>query len=63
MLAWRDLDLAGRAVRARGIGLQLAGWLRGPLTSFMWLPMLAFEVPLGLRLLTGGVACPPLLAK
>jgi len=30
----------------------------GPITSLMWLPMLAFEVPLGLWLLTRGVAAP-----
>ena len=38
--------------------LQLAGWLRGPITSLMWLPMAAFEVPLGLWLLVRGVAPP-----
>jgi len=38
--------------------LQLAGWLRGPVTSLVWLPMLAFEVPLGLWLLVRGVAAP-----
>jgi hypothetical protein len=36
--------------------LQLSGWLTGPITSFMWLPMLAFEVPLALWLLIKGVA-------
>ena len=36
--------------------LQLAGWLHGPITSLVWLPMLAFEVPLGLWLLVRGVA-------
>ena len=63
MLAWRDLDLAGRVVRARGIGLQTAGWLRGPLASFMWPPMLAFEARLGPWFLTRGVACSPVLAE
>lgn len=36
--------------------LQLAGFLSGPVTSFMWLPMLAFEVPLALWLIVKGVA-------
>ena len=38
--------------------LQLVGILRGPITQLMWLPMLAFEVPLALWLLTKGVAMP-----
>ena len=37
---------------------QLAGFLHGPLTSYIWLPMLAFEVPLALWLLIKGVAGP-----
>jgi hypothetical protein len=36
--------------------LQLVGWASGPITSFMWLPMLAFEVPLALWLIVKGVA-------
>jgi hypothetical protein len=39
--------------------LQLAGILRGPITEAVWLPMLAFEVPLGLWLIVKGVAMPP----
>ena len=38
--------------------LQLAGFITGPLTQYVWLPMLAFEVPLGLWLLVKGVATP-----
>ncbi len=38
--------------------LQLAGLLGGPLTSFMWLPMLVFEVALALWLIIKGVAGP-----
>jgi hypothetical protein len=29
--------------------------LRGPVTQLMWLPMAAFEIPLGLWLLIKGV--------
>lgn len=36
----------------------LAGFLKGPVTSFMWLPMLVFEVVLALWLLIKGVAMP-----
>ena len=35
---------------------QLAGFLKGPLTEFMWMPMLVFEVALALWLLIKGVA-------
>ena len=35
--------------------LQLAGFLKGPVTSYVWIPMLAFEVPLGFWLLIKGV--------
>lgn len=35
--------------------LQLAGMLGGPVTSFMWLPMLVFEVALALWLIVKGV--------
>ena len=36
--------------------LQLAGFLRGPITSLVWLPMHAFEAPLGFWLIVKGVA-------
>jgi hypothetical protein len=41
-----------------GLPLQLAGFLRGPVTSLMWLPMLAFEAPLALCLPMKGVPMP-----
>ncbi|RPJ81100.1 MAG: DUF4386 domain-containing protein [Acidobacteria bacterium] len=56
-LAW--LGVVASAVLVVGLPLQLAGWLHGPIMSAMWLPMLAFEVPLGLWLLTRGVAANP----
>ncbi|MEO8034653.1 MAG: DUF4386 family protein [Acidobacteriota bacterium] len=36
--------------------LQLAGVLHGTVTSLIWIPMIAFEVPLGLWLLIKGVS-------
>ena len=39
--------------------LELAGFVRGPITPLIWLPMLAFEVSLGLWLLIKGAALPP----
>lgn len=56
-LAW--LGVVASAVLVVGLPLQLAGWLRGPITSLQWLPMLAFEVPLGLWLLARGVRDQP----
>jgi hypothetical protein len=43
---------------AVGLPLQLAGTLRSPVTLLMWVPMAAFEVPLGLWLLMKGVRTP-----
>ena len=56
-LAW--LGVVASVVLVVGLPLQLAGWMHGRITSIMWLPMLAFEVPLGLWLLTRGVAANP----
>jgi hypothetical protein len=53
-LAW--LGVVASVVLVIGLPMQLAGWAHGRITSLMWLPMLAFEVPLGLWLLTKGVA-------
>jgi hypothetical protein len=55
-LAW--LGVVASVLLVVGLPLQLAGFLRGPVTSLMWLPMLAFEVPLALWLLIKGVAMP-----
>src|SRR5713101_3841906 len=38
--------------------LQLVGWAGGPITTFMWLPALVFELGLALWLLVKGVAQP-----
>ena len=55
-LAW--LGVAASVLLVVCLPLQLAGFLRGPIVTLMWLPMLAFEVPLGLWLLIRGVATP-----
>ena len=55
-LAW--LGVAASALLVAGLPLQLAGFLHGPITSVMWLPMLAFEVPLAPWLIIRGVAPP-----
>lgn len=56
-LAW--LGLLASALLVVCLPLQFAGFLRGPITSLMYLPMLAFEVPLGLWLLIKGVGGTP----
>ncbi len=38
--------------------LQLAGLLGGPATSFLWFPIILFEVALALWLIIKGVAAP-----
>jgi hypothetical protein len=57
-LAW--LGVGASVLLVIALPLQLADWLRGAITSLIWLPMLAFEVPLGVWLLTRGVAAPSL---
>ena len=55
-LAW--LGVFASAVLVIGLPLRLAGWLHGPITSLMWLPMLVFEISFALWLLIKGVAIP-----
>jgi hypothetical protein len=55
-LAWMGVVASILAVVV--LPLELVGVLRGPVTRLVWLPMLAFEVPLGLWLLIKGVAMP-----
>ena len=55
-LAW--LGVVASALLVVGLPLQIVGLLSESIVSLMWLPMLAFEVPLGLWLLIKGVALP-----
>jgi hypothetical protein len=55
-LAW--LGVLASALLIVGLPLQFAGVLEGPATQLMWIPMAAFEIPLGLWLLVKGVARP-----
>jgi hypothetical protein len=55
-LAW--LGLVASVLLVLGLPLQAAGFLSGPITRIMWLPMLAFEVPLGLWFINKGGAKP-----
>jgi len=55
-LAW--LGLVASVILTVGLPVQLAGFLRGSVTSYMWLPMAAFEVPLAFWLLIKGVRTP-----
>ena len=53
-LAW--LGLFAYILLAGGLPLQLVGFLAGPLTWYMWLPALVFQIALALWLLIKGVA-------
>ena len=55
-LAW--LGVVASVLLVVCLPLTLAGFLRGPLVTLMWLPMLAFEVPLGFWLIVRGVTAP-----
>lgn len=55
-LAW--LGVAASVLLVVELPLQLAGFVHGPITRLVWLPMLAFEVPLGVLLLVKGVRAP-----
>ena len=57
-LAW--LGVLASILLVVVLPLQLAGFIQGPVTNFIWIPMLAFEVPLALWLLIKGVATPAL---
>jgi len=52
-LAW--LGLIASVLLVVGLPLQLVGSLKGPLTNYMWIPMAAFEIPLGFWLIVKGV--------
>jgi hypothetical protein len=52
-LAW--LGVVASVLLVVGLPLQLAGFLSGPVTSYLWIPMAAFEVPLSFWLLIKGV--------
>ncbi len=55
-LAW--LGVLASVLLVVALPLQLAGFLRGPVTYLVWIPMAVFEVTLGLWLLIKGVAMP-----
>lgn len=55
-LAW--LGVFASVILVILLPLQLAGWISGTIAMLMWLPMLAFEVPLGVFLLIKGVRTP-----
>lgn len=56
-LAW--LGVLAPVLLVVGLPLQLAGFLRGFVTQLMWIPMAAFEIPLGLWLIIKGARMPP----
>ncbi len=59
-LAW--VGLVASVLLLIGLPLQAAGFLTGPITMVMWLPMLVFEVPLGFWFIVNGVRPPTAIA-
>jgi hypothetical protein len=57
------LGVAASALLVVGLPLRLAGFLHGPVTWLMWLPMAAFELPLAVWLLVRGVRVPSVHAE
>jgi hypothetical protein len=55
-LAW--LGVLASVLLVLALPPELAGFLRGRATGWIWMPMLAFEVPLAVWLLIKGVAVP-----
>ena len=54
VIAW--LGVFSSALLVVCLPLQLVGWLAGPVTGYMWLPALVFEVTLGPWLIVKGCA-------
>jgi hypothetical protein len=59
-IAW--LGVLSSAFLVAGLPLQLVGFLKGPPTTYMWLPAFIFELALGPWLIIKGVASPALRA-
>lgn len=59
-LAW--LGLLASVLLSVALTLQIAGFLRGPLTYYVWIPVAVFEVVLGVWLIVKGVRIPGHLA-
>lgn len=55
-LAW--IGVVASVLLVIALPLQAAGFLHGAITQLVWLPMIAFEVPLAFWLLIKGVAVP-----
>jgi hypothetical protein len=53
-LAW--VGVVGSALVVVGLPAQMAGFISGPVTDLMWIPVAVFEVVLGFWLLIKGVA-------
>jgi hypothetical protein len=52
------LGVVASALLVVALPLQLAGFLSGSVVQFLWIPMAAFEIPLGVWLLVRGARAP-----
>lgn len=57
-VALASLGVLASSLLVVTLPLQLAGFISGPVTNFIWIPMIFFEVPLGLWLMIKGAAVP-----
>ena len=57
-MAW--LGVIASVLLVVGLPLQLAGFLTGAIVNYMWIPMAAFEIPLGFWLIVKGVRNEPI---
>lgn len=55
-LGW--VGLVGSALLVVGLPAQIAGFVEGPVTDLMWIPVAVFEIVLGFWLLIKGVGAP-----
>jgi hypothetical protein len=55
-LAW--LGVMGSLLIVAALPLRLAGFISGPVTNYVWIPIALFEVVLGFLLLFKGIAAP-----
>lgn len=57
--AWMSgLGILASILLVIGLPLELVGFVGGPVMQFLWIPMAAFEIPLGVWMLIRGVQAP-----
>ena len=57
ILAW--IGVVASVILIVALPLQLTGWLKGMILNLIWIPMILFEIPVGLWFIFKGVNTPP----